>query len=187
MMKDILICQRCDLYLNQKPLLDNLNNGDVMWVGLSSKKVDSTKEDIPLSRNTNSGRIIQNIEDSNVGVSFYKTNLVKCLPLDEKLKIRYPNKKEKESCYYNLELELSIINPKVVFLLGLKTADFVLSKYKERIRKLDVHFKYKIYPHNEINFVPIHHPSYIYMHKGEKMYDYTNSVSLIIENLMKNE
>ena len=42
-MKDILICQRCDLYLNQKPLLDNLNNGDVMWVGLSSKKVDSTK------------------------------------------------------------------------------------------------------------------------------------------------
>ena len=51
-------CNKCNLCKNQKPLLDNKTDCDVMWVGLSAKKVSNVIESIPLSNDTNSGKFI---------------------------------------------------------------------------------------------------------------------------------
>jgi DNA polymerase len=184
-MEKIICCKKCNLYKNQKPLLDHLQNGDVMWVGLSAKKVDSLDDCIPLGNNTNSGKLIEKIENENVGIAFYKTNLVKCLPLDNKLKLRYPIKEEKESCYGNLEIEIKSIKPKIIFLLGLKAANFVLSKYGEKIKQFSNDFNYRIYEFNNCKYIPIHHPSYVHVYKKKKISDYINSVSSIIRNNLK--
>ena len=59
-------------------------------------------------------------------MSTYKTNLVKCLPLTEQQKLRYPSKKEMDKCFDNLVSEINAMSPKIVFLLGEKV--FLLSQ-----------------------------------------------------------
>lgn len=90
MIEQIRRCQKCGLCFNQKPLLDVEKECQVFWVGLSAKKKKSNKE-IPLSPETNTGMVIQRIEEVCGEVTTYKTNLVKCLPLTEEQKLRYPN------------------------------------------------------------------------------------------------
>ena len=58
---------------------------EIMWVGLSAKEVTSDIEG-PLSIKTNSGKILREIEEELKNKLTYKTNLVKCLPLDQKKK-----------------------------------------------------------------------------------------------------
>lgn len=82
MIKQIRDCQKCGLCINQKPLLDTEKQCQVFWVGLSAKKA-ITNTEIPLSPETNTGMVIQKIENSCCNVVTYKTNLVKCLPLTE--------------------------------------------------------------------------------------------------------
>ena len=55
-------CNKCSLCQNQRPLLDKEDRCDVMWVGLSAKRVDDLNNSIPLSNDTNSGKIIELIE-----------------------------------------------------------------------------------------------------------------------------
>ena len=85
MIEQIRRCQKCGLCFNQKPLLDVEKECQVFWVGLSAKKKKSNKE-IPLSPETNTGMVIQRIEEVCGEVTTYKTNLVKCLPLTEEQK-----------------------------------------------------------------------------------------------------
>lgn len=172
---------KCDLCLNQEPLLDKICKCDVMWVGLSAKKVDNVESCFPLSNDTNTGKIIDKIESESKKFSFYKTNLVKCLPLDSNLKIRYPSTSEKEMCYFNLKKELDSVKPKVVFLLGLRVADFVLSKFGVKVGKLDAEYSYNVYKIGEIFFVPIHHPSYMYVYRRKQIDNYVDSICKIIE------
>lgn len=104
MIEQIRKCQKCGLCKNQKPLLDIENiekNCQVFWVGLSAKKISSDTKS-PLSPETNTGMVIHKIEEMYEDVSTYKTNLVKCLPLTNQKKIRYPNQKEIDSCLENL-------------------------------------------------------------------------------------
>lgn len=82
MIEQIYKCQKCSLCFNQKPLLDLEKDCQVFWVGLSAKKIKSYQE-TPLSSETNTGMLIHKIEKLCENVSFYKTNLVKCLPLTE--------------------------------------------------------------------------------------------------------
>lgn len=82
MIEQIYKCQKCSLCFNQKPLLDLEKDCQVFWVGLSAKKIKSHQE-TPLSSETNTGMLIHKIEKLCENVSFYKTNLVKCLPLTE--------------------------------------------------------------------------------------------------------
>ena len=113
MFEEIKNCKKCSIQCNQAPLLDLKNTADIMFVGLSAKIVKE-KEDIPLSSNTNSGRIIEKIEDFLKPTSIYRTNLVKCVPLDNKSKLRYPTKDEIDTCLSNLILEINTIKPKIV-------------------------------------------------------------------------
>ena len=106
MFEELGRCNSCMLCRNQKPLLDKSGVCDIMWVGLSAKKVENVDTTIPLCNDTNSGKVIELIEESLDGFKFYKTNLVKCLPLDEKNQLRYPTIDEMDSCIKNLLIEI---------------------------------------------------------------------------------
>ncbi|MAE13310.1 hypothetical protein CMO92_01985 [Candidatus Woesearchaeota archaeon] len=186
MIQNIGNCKRCDLYKNQRPILDTVKTGDVMWVGISAKETESSIHNRPLAENTITGKIIHRIEDLNPQLIFYKTNLVKCLPLNNKLKIRYPETSEKECCYPNFQQELIEINPKIIFLLGKKTAMFILSKYSKKITKFNTDFKYVAYKHKQFTFIPIHHPAYMYKYKQKTIPIYINSISSIMRGITTN-
>ena len=182
MFEQIKDCRKCGLCKNQCPLLDQKRECQVVWVGLSAKKVESDHV-IPLSPETNSGMLIKRVEELCSNVTTYKTNLVKCLPLNERQKLRYPNNKEIDCCFANLKNEIEELKPRIVFLLGEKV-------YSSVGRHLDICFEkwngfefyYKKY--RETYFVPIQHPSYIYVYKRRQMDDYVRGIEKMIEQLM---
>jgi DNA polymerase len=175
-------CQECDLCKNQIPLVqNNTKQIDVFWVGLSAVKAKDESE-IPLSPTTNSGKLIHSIEFTfSADVSFYKTNIVKCLPLKDD-KIRYPSISEMKKCYSHLETEINTFNPKIIFLLGKQVADFVLNRYNMQV-SLDDNFDYNKYSIEQYRLVPIHHPSFILVYKRKKLSDYLHGIENIIETL----
>lgn len=182
MLEQIRKCQKCGLCLNQKPLLDTERNCQVFWVGLSAKKALSDLE-IPLSPETNTGLLIHKIEAELAKVTTYKTNLVKCVPLDEKQKLRYPNKKEIDSCFNNLQKEIDKLAPKIVFLLGEKVYSSVGRHLNMKFDKWD-EFDYSYKEYNGIYYIPVHHPSYIHVYKRKKMDIYIKSIKQIVSSLL---
>jgi DNA polymerase len=182
-LKQIRSCRKCNLCKNQAPLLDKKSKAEIFWVGLSAVKVDNVENETPLSINTNSGKLIAEIENNNNHLKFYKTNLVKCLPLD-KDKIRYPKVNEMECCIKNLQLEINETKPKIIFLLGKLVSDFI-TKFENLIfPELDNKFNYKFINHNNIFYIPIHHPSYILVYKRKFIAKYFDSISKLLNNLI---
>ena len=162
-------CNRCSISCNQKPLIDRLRKADIMIMGISAK-MKETEDEIPLSENTNSGKLIKMIEErlgeENNNVSCYRSNMVKCVPLNEKGKIRYPDSLEIENCIENLVYELSIVKPKVVVLLG---------------RLVEKHLKKKIIELG-YNTITIYHPSYIHVYRKKEIEKYVEESS---KNILK--
>lgn len=140
-----------------------------MWVGLSAKKVTDISISVPLENNTNSGKIIEQIEQQIPNYNFYKTNLLKCLPLDENNKLRYPTVNEMDKCIKNLIYEIDIIKPKLIFLLGRKTYNYVYKYFKNN--SLDAN-----------NIYYIEHPSYIYVYRKRLINEYISKIVEIIKN-----
>lgn len=170
MIKKILVCRKCNLCKNQLPLIDNSLKCDIMMVGLSAKKVNDVNKSIPLQNDTNSGKLIEQIENSIPEYKFYRTNLVKCLPLDNGKKIRYPNIDEMNKCIDNLLLEITYFKPKIIFLLGRKTYGFVKNYINRNKIEIDSAIVY------------IEHPSYIYIYKRKYINDYINKVKSLIKD-----
>lgn len=175
-------CHNCNLCLNQPPLLDSMKKAHVFWVGLSAVHVSDISKDIPLSSNTNTGRLLTMVEMKNKHCNYYKTNLVKCLPLEEN-KIRYPKQNEMESCYENLDLEIKKVRPKIIFLLGRAVSDFILKMEKIIKPILDDNFNYRYHKINNIYYIPIHHPSYILVYKRKFIDKYINRISELLRDL----
>lgn len=182
MVEQIRKCQKCGLCLNQKPLLDSEKECHIFWVGLSAKKMASDSA-IPLSPETNTGMLIKKIEEMCAEIVTYKTNLVKCLPLTEQQKLRYPNRKEIDCCFENLVSEIHAMSPRIVFLLGEKVYSSVGRHFNIQFDKWD-EFDYQYKKHDGIYFVPIHHPSYIYVYKRKKIYQYMRGIENIINRLL---
>lgn len=79
-------CMNCDIserYSNPNTKISDTY--DILWVGISAKIGEE-----PLSETTNTGKLVKQIENA-CGKSGYKTNLVKCPPVDKNGKLRYPN------------------------------------------------------------------------------------------------
>lgn len=170
-------CKACGLYLNQLPVLDEPEKSSIFWVGLSSVLITDENEKQPLSPKTKSGALIDKIEDPFKGdISFYKTNVVKCLPLSNN-KIRYPLKHEMEKCYPNLEDEISALKPSIIFLLGKQVANFVLSKHSLKLANLDDGFNYECFRVNNIIYIPVHHPSFILVYRRKVIEKYIQGIS----------
>ena len=182
MIEQIQKCHKCSLCFNQKPLLDVEKECQVFWVGLSAKKVMSDVE-LPLSSETNTGMIIHKIEEGCEELIAYKTNLVKCLPLTEQQKLRYPNKNEIDCCFEHLLSEIHTMSPQIVFLLGEKVYSTIAKKMKIEFEKWN-DFEYHYKKVEGIYYVPIHHPSYIYVYKRKRMQDYIDEVRKIINQLL---
>ena len=162
-------CNRCSISCNQKPLIDKLRKSDIIFVGISAK-MKETEDEMPLSENTNSGKLIKMIEErllkENNNISCYRSNMVKCVPINEKGKIRYPDILEIENCIDNLVYELSIVKPKVVVLLG---------------RLVEKHLKKKIIEKG-YNTITIYHPSYIHVYRKKEIEKYVEESS---KNILK--
>ena len=185
MLKKILNCKKCKLYSNQKPLLDMEKKSEIMWVGLSAKEVTSDMEG-PLSIRTNSGKILREIEKELENKLTYKTNLVKCLPLDEENKIRYPTEEEVDCCLEHLMYEIKVISPKIVFLLGKEVYEAVAKKMKINLKKWN-EFKYYYDKVDGIYYIPIHHPSYIHRTKKKNMKNYVDNVKKLALDLLSDK
>lgn len=170
------VCKACGLYLNQAPVFDRRKKSNVFWVGLSAVRFKEGQQKLPLSPITPSGALIHQIEQPfKQRAAFYKTNLVKCVPLNED-KIRYPLEHEMEKCFPNFEWELERLNPTTVFLLGKQVSTFVLKKLSSYKPFFNDDFKYTPIKISEINFIPIHHPSYVLVYKRKRLDAYINSI-----------
>ena len=163
-MNKIEKCKKCGLYKNQLPLLDEIKESEIMWVGLSAKKVNNINETHPLANDTNTGKIIEQIENELNQHKFYKTNLVKWVPLNETNKLRYPTTNEMEECLENLIYEISLVKPKVILVLGKQAYNFIIKKAKIK------------------NIFYIEHPSYIYVYKRKEINSYIEKVKKLIES-----
>lgn len=133
--------------------------------------------------NVSKEMLIQKIEELCGEVITYKTNLVKCLPLTEEQKLRYPNRKEIDSCFEHLVGEIQAMSPKIVFLLGEKVYSSVGKHLKINFEKWD-EFEYHYKKYEGTYYVPIHHPSYIYVYKRKRMDEYIEGVERIINQLL---
>jgi len=182
MIEQIKKCQKCGLCFNQKPLLEKRKECQVFWVGLSAKIIQS-EEETPLSPDTNTGLLIQKIEESLGEINTYKTNLVKCVPLNENKKLRYPNRKEIDSCFDNLQKEIGELSPKLVFLLGEKVYSAVEKHFGIKFEKWE-EFNYTYKEYEGVYYIPIHHPSYIYVYKRKKIEQYIEGVENIVNELL---
>lgn len=165
----IIKCNKCSISCNQKPLVENMRKSDIMFLGISAK-IKEKEDEMPLSENTNSGKLIKMIEErlleENNNLLCYRSNMVKCVPLNEKCKIMYPDSFEIENCIENLEYELNIVNPKVVVFLGR-----LVEKYlKKKIMELGY------------NTITIYHPSYIYVYRKKGIEKYVEESS---KNILK--
>ncbi|MDA3836654.1 MAG: hypothetical protein PF542_03450 [Nanoarchaeota archaeon] len=170
-------CNLCGLHENQEPVLSEIEESDIMWVGISSQQNKKELVFNPLDGRTNSGKFVNLIESKLPKVSFYKTNLVKCLPLDSKGKIRYPTTKEYTLCFNHLSEEISTVNPKIIILLGNSVSKFVCEKFNINGEKyLPIRYKDKI-------IVTIDHPSYIMIYKRKKIDEYIDTIIEIIKNI----
>ena len=162
-------CNKCDISCNQKPLVENMKKSDIMFLGISAKMKEK-EDEMPLSENTNSGKLIKKIEErlveENHNISCYRSNMVKCVPLNEDGKIRYPDNLEIENCIENLEYELNIVKPKLVVFLGR-----LVEKY---LKKKIIELGY--------NVITIYHPSYIYMYRKKEIEKYVEESS---KNILK--
>ena len=179
-------CEACGLFLNQLPVYDKSKKAHVFWVGLSSVLITEDVK-VPLSPNTRTGALIEQIETPfREDISFYKTNVVKCLPLSNN-KIRYPLKHEMEKCYPNLQDEIEALKPSVIFLLGKQVANFVLGKHSAKILKLDENFDYEAIEIDGVHYVPVHHPSFIQVYRRKKVDFYIEGISKIFDMIFEPE
>lgn len=182
MLTSIRSCSKCGLCQQQKPLLDAPKEGPIFWVGLSAKRITYVGEG-PLAATTNSGSLLGRIEASCPGLSFYKTNLVKGVPLDEHQKLRYPNSKEIAACFPNLEKEIQTLTPKIVFLLGTQVTAAVSQRFNLVFKDWEG-FNYNYIEHEKVYYIPIQHPSYIWVYKRKQVEEYLTSVESLISELI---
>ena len=95
-------------------------------------------------------------------------------------KIRYPATHEMEKCFPNFQWELEYLQPTTVFLLGRQVSDFVFKKHGVEMPRLSDNFRYEVIQIGQINFIPIHHPSYILVYKRKFVGEYTQGLQKII-------
>jgi len=158
---------------------------DVMWVGLSHKKEKNGEVFLPLGNDTNSGKVILEIEKKLPKLSFHRTNLVKFAPTDGNDKLRYPTISEMENDFPLLLKEIIELKPKIVFLLGSKVSQFVLEKKQHKLIKSKKDWRcFDEVLFEGIYFVSIFHPSYVYVYKRKKISEYVDTVYQVITDLL---
>ena len=174
--------QDLNKYLLNKSVSTINDPADIMFVGLSAKFDKEQLVMKPLCSSTNTGKIIDKIEERlSENIIVYRTNLVKCPPVDKNNKIRYPNKKEMTHCLEHLYMEIYRFNPKIIIMLGEQVSNFII----ETLELSHNAFKYvfsKTYIKDDLKFIATHHPSYIYIYKRKILNEYIQEIVDLINN-----
>ena len=126
--------------------------------------------EIPLDSRTRSGKIIdafENIAQKHC-MSVYRTNLVKCAPIDSEKRLRYPNDKEINACFEKLTDEINNIDPKLIILLGNIVRESFQTNFNINICKPKEN-SLQVVKWNNINIISIYHPSYIKRSKNREL------------------
>lgn len=145
-----------------------------MFVGLSAKP-----ETDDLCPTTNTGKVIAAIEDRiAAGIGIYRTNAVKCAPLDKAGKLRYPTDSEMLACLPYLRTEIKTVAPRVIVPLGGQVSRFLLQHMGDgtHFSGFSSDFSYATYPLPFGKVMPIHHPSYIWIYKRKRVGEYVERV-----------
>ena len=173
--QNVKICKKCNLCSTRKNAVPGEGNvnADIVFigeapgknedlhgrpfVGAAGKKLDNALENSGLARN-----------------DVYITNIIKCKPP----KNRIPNYEEKTMCSNYLEHELSIINPKIICLLGNTAFNTILegNEISKNHGKL-------IYKEKRMYFVTFHPAAIIYNQKLEKVFK--NDIKKLVKTLRK--
>ena len=173
--QNVKICKKCNLCSTRKNAVPGKGKHDSdlifvgeapgksedlhgrPFVGAAGKKLDDALESSGLVRN-----------------DVYITNIVKCKPP----KNRIPNYEEKTMCSNYLEYELSIINPKIICLLGNTAFNTILDG-----KEISKNHGKLIYRKKRTYFVTFHPAAIIYNQKLEKVFK--NDIKKLIKTLQK--
>ncbi|NLZ54670.1 MAG: uracil-DNA glycosylase [Thermoanaerobacteraceae bacterium] len=175
-------CQRCPLYLSkshtQKVPGEGSLNSPLVLIG-EGPGLEEDKQGRPFVGRA--GQLLTTILDKlNINrEKIYITNVIKCRPPQN----RTPIQKEIKACSHNLELELSIISPKVIVALGAVPLNYFKpgsSIMRERGRWI-IGKGYWI--------MPTFHPAYILRQQGKTLNkikwmvwnDFNNAITKLIE------
>lgn len=90
---------------------------------------------------------------------------------------------EEENCFEHLVDEIRAMSSPIVFLLGEKVYFAVGKHLKLNFEKWD-DFEYHYKEYNGIYYVPVHHPSYIYVYKRKQIEQYMDGIMKIIFSLI---
>ena len=82
--------------------------------------------------------------------------------------------------FKNLLAEIAEVKPKVVILLGEKVCSAVEKKLNIKLKRWRG-FEYFATEHNGIWYIPVQHPSYIYIYKRKEAEKYVEKVAEAIE------
>jgi DNA polymerase len=176
-MKCIYGCTRCPLHKYQIPAVEKVRGKiDVFFVGLSAVLFKSEDEKpVPFPLTSRSGKFVHEILDDLPDVRTYKTNLVKCAPVQGK-SVRYPDNSEMESCMHNFILEIEKYEPKKIVLFSGQVFRFV---WKELNVKGETCPPLKSFPRffwKGVEFMACPHPSYVLIYGRKNMKDYKETL-----------
>ncbi len=159
-------CHKCPLFGLQPPLLSNDKKADIMVIGLSAK-IRKFENEVPLDSRTRSGKLIDELEKlcARLGLTVYRTNLVKCAPIDMYGKLRYPNQEEIEECFSRVIREIEEISPRAIVLLGDRVRETFAIKWNIQLKKPEEE-KIPILRYENKWIVSMYHPSYLMRSKN---------------------
>jgi len=175
-------CQRCPLYMSesntQKVPGEGQLNSQLVLIG-EGPGLDEDKLGRPFVGRA--GQLLTTILDKlNIKrEKIYITNVIKCRPPQN----RTPIQKEIKACSHNLELELSIISPKVIIALGAVPLNY----FKPGSSIMRERGKWIVY--KDYWIMPTFHPAYILRQQGKTLtkvkwavwQDFNNAIKKLIE------
>ncbi len=124
--ESIKACQKCSLYetCTQKVIGEGPKNSKVVFVGEAPGREEDLTGKPFVGR---AGKLLNSILDK-IGLprsEVYITNIVKCRPPNN----RDPTDNEKALCSPWLDIQLSLMKPKVIVALGRHSGGYLLEKY----------------------------------------------------------
>lgn len=175
-------CNKCNLCLNQPPLLQEISGHcDVMFVGLSAVQANDLFSDEPFAQTTQSGALLRDIVKELTDLQFYFTNIVKCLPLSDG-KIRYPSHDEMGECFVNYKVEIAELLPSKVVLLGKQVSGFVSKQLGFRFSSAKSPFEFETIEHDGIEYMDAYHPSYVSVYKRKDLPLYKDAIESFVRS-----
>ena len=173
--KNVITCKKCDLCdtrINAVPGIGN-QKADVVFIGEAPGKNEDLHGEPFIG--TAGKRLDDALENAGLARDdVYITNIVKCRPPNN----RVPNDTEKSMCSDYLEDELTIINPKIICLLG-NTPFYSILGGKEISKN---HGKI-IFKGDRVYFVTFHPAATIYNQKLVEVFK--NDIKKLVNELQK--